>query len=175
MRNYLSIFVLCLCILLPLASARCQEDEKIYDRATEYVKSGDTNSAFMSLHALVTAYPASGHARDSLFSLGEYYYRVNDLRDAQANFFRMVKQYPDSPAAIFCYAYLLDISKKEKKDGQAKAFERLLIDSQRLIFLFSESKQFTYTSVFGVTYKAVYYIDKVEIYADGTLFTSVSY
>lgn len=175
MRIYLILFALCVSGLIPLSRGQCQEDDKIFARAVEYVKTGDADSAFMSLHTLVSSYPGSPHAQGALFAMGEYYFRVSDLRDASGSFYRMAKEYPDSPAVIFCYAYLLNISRQEKKEKQVKAFERALVDAQRLIFLFTESKQFVYNSVSGATYRAVYFIDRVEIYADGALFTTVSY
>lgn len=152
----------------------CQEDEKIYRRALESAASGDSDSAFMSLHALLSGYPKSPHAEEALFSTGEYYYQQGDLRDASRSFFKILKEYPGSKARIFCYAYLLEISRKEKKSDTARALARALRDSRRLIFLFKETKEVSYTSLSGKQYRGIYYIDKTEIYIDGTLFSSAA-
>jgi hypothetical protein len=69
---------------------------------------------------------------------------------------------------------MLEMARRDKKPT-VQALERALIDAKRLIFLFSESKEFTYKSMFGKAYKAVYYIDKVEVYVDETPFTAVRY
>ncbi len=171
----LKLLVLLACITLPLTPAFCQEDEKIFDRAKDYIKAGDSDSAFMSLHALITGYPDSSRAQQSLFSIGEYYYGIGDYRDASAAFFQLVKRYPDAIEGIFSYAYMLEIARRNGKADQVKALERALVDAKRLIFLFTESREFTYTSLFGKIYKAVYTIDEVKIYSDGALFSSVSY
>jgi hypothetical protein len=175
MRACLRLLTLVVFFVAPAYPGWCQEDEKIFDRAVESAREGDADSAFMSLHTLVSSYPDSPHAQDALFSIGAYYFDIGDLQDASRTFFNILKEYPAFRARLFCYAYLLEIAKKGKKDSQIKALEYGLIDARRLIFVFTESKEYSYTSITGTAYKAVYRIDKVDIYAHGTLFTSVSY
>jgi hypothetical protein len=174
MRTYFSLLLLIFCVI-PLGICRGEEDERIMARAVDSISTGDADSAFMSLHALVSGYPSSPHAEGALFAIGEYYYSINDFKDANRSFLGVLKKYPAAKTQVFCYSYLLEIAKRDKKEELMKSLEHAIIDSKRLIFLFTESKEFTYTSVFGKVYKAVYYIDKVNIYKDGVLLTSVSY
>lgn len=156
-------------------TGNCEEDEKILARAVDLAAAGDRDAAFMSLHALVSVCPGSPRVPAALFSMGEYYFATGNLRDAAHAFFTILKQYPGEESIVFCYAYLLEISRKQKKDSQVKALTRALANARRLVFVFADSKEVAYTSVLGTAYKAVYYMDKVDIYAHGEVFTSVSY
>ncbi|MGE5308207.1 MAG: outer membrane protein assembly factor BamD [Deltaproteobacteria bacterium] len=172
-QKYLGIIAV-LAVILPLTAGFCQEDKKIFNRGVDYVAEGDINAAFMTFHTLVSSYPGSSYTEQAMFAMGEYYYGVGDYRDATNAFWGLLNQFPDSDSKVFCLAYLLEMARKEKKPT-VQSFEQALSDSQRLIFLFKDSKELKYGSIFSKAYKAVYHIDKLEIFVDDTLFTSVAY
>ena len=114
-------------------------------------------------------------AEDALFSLGEYYFGVSDYHDAVKAFSRFIASYPESEAKLFAFAYLLEVARDEGNQDLAGMLTKEIVTSKQLNLLFSEFKKQTYISSFSKEYKAIFFIDKVEIYIDEEFFSEISY
>lgn len=167
----------CFAAIFALLSAAlsAEADDDLYSQAASYAKNGDFDAAFMSLHLFINNNPPPKLAEKALFSIGEYYFLKSDFFDANAAFERLIKEYPGSKEKVFALAYLLKIAQIRKNKPARDKAENEIAASKQLILLFSESKQYKYASLFGKKYKAVYFIDKVEVHIDETLFTTVSF
>ena len=174
MKTTVSLLLLVAFLALPL-TGYCQEDERLYGQAVVASRSGDRDNAFMNLHALIGQFPESRHREAVLFSLGEYYYGISDYTDALMSFGLLLKEFPQTKGRIFCLGYLLEMAKKQGKNDQAQELEGDIAKSRRIILIFKNSKSYTLRSMFGTAYKAVYRIDTVELYANGELFSKVSF
>lgn len=138
-------------------------------------RSSDLDFSFMRFRSAIADSKGKKCPEDALFAMGEYYFLIADYRDCIDSFGRLLKDYPNSRGKLFAIAYLLNITKKTGQDTLAKSFEKNILTSQRMSFLFRKFKTYKYKSPLERNYKAVYYIDRIEFYVDGELFEKVSY
>jgi len=146
-----------------------------YEEGIRAAKSGNLDKAFMSFRALIREHPKSKLKEKALFGLGEYYFHIVDYYDASLMFTRLINDYPNSKSRIFCLAYLLEIAKKQQNQDLIEKLEKHILTFQQHSFIFRDYKEYVYSSPFSKKYKAVYFIDKIEFYVDGELFTTIRY
>lgn len=152
-----------------------QDDGWLYASAVKEARDGNREFSFLQLHSLVSTYPGSKYLENSLFAIGEYHFRDNNFADASDAFSQILEKFPDSRSTVFAMAYLLKIAQDRGAEELAANLEKAIATFHKLSLVFRNSKAFTYRSASRIKYKAVYYIDKVELYKDGDLFAQVSY
>lgn len=151
------------------------DDADLYREAVDAAAHRDFDAAFADLHSLVAIDPHTKFLDRALFCMGEYHFSCGNYRGAQASLRRFVDNYPSSKTKLFALAYLLKIAHYNGDDVKAKAIEREIVSSMKVSLLFRNYKTYRYTSPFGKKYKAVYFIDRIELYVDEKAFVSVSY
>lgn len=167
------VFFMCLAVISPLVFA--QSGRSVYFRGIRAAKSGKNDFAFMYFRDFFQNEPNSPLAEHALFALGEYCYFSGNLSQAAQFFNRFIARYPKSKAKIFACGYLLDSARKSNRQELAKRIEREIVTFYQLSLVFSKYKRFVYNSAFDKKYKALYYMNKVEIYIDDRLFTEIVY
>ena len=162
-------------ILFASGLAQAQEEARLRAMAVDAAQSGDMDSAFMHFRSLITNYPHSRYREKALFAVAEYYFVRADYYDAAPAFMSFVNEYPRAKGTIFALAYLLSIARIQGKESIAQDLEKQIVTSRQQVFLFKDSKNYTYTSPLCRRHALVHSIDKLEFYADGTLFAYISY
>jgi len=104
-----------------------QSEQRAYDAALAYFKSGDYKNAGASFYDFTHRYPASALAPSAQYWLGNAYYAQRDYHNAINAQQVVVKSYPDNPKAAdallniaSCYTELKD------KASAKKALEQLV-------------------------------------------------
>ncbi|MFH1062147.1 MAG: outer membrane protein assembly factor BamD [Candidatus Omnitrophota bacterium] len=149
-----------------------QEDADLYLSAKQSVKDGDRDFAFMQFHSLLQLSTTSLYYHDALFATGEYYFALANYYDAQSAFAKFIELFPRSEALPFAVVYLLKMEQVQQQDKQYD-LKKKVITFKQLSLLFSEYKEYLYKSPLGLNYKAIYFIDRVEIYINEELFETV--
>lgn len=92
-----------------------QGEQRAYDAALAYFKTGDYKNAGASFYDFTRRYPQSGLAASAQYWLGNTYYAQRDYKNAITAQQVVVKNYPDSPKApdamlniASCYMELKD-------------------------------------------------------------------
>ncbi len=150
-----------------------QEDVSLYRKGIKSARSGNVAFAFMSFYQLLENFPKSQFTEKALFGLGECYYLLFAYKDAYETFTRIIEDDPQSEAKIFILAYCLEFARKDGKKDLAKSIKKEIVTNRQLSLVFSDFKEHIFESIFS--YKAIYFIDKVEIYRDEELFIKVLY
>lgn len=146
-----------------------------YSQALKAARKGDDDFAFMYFKECLRKDSKSKFAPKALFAIGEYYFSNRSLAQASKAFAAFVNRYPKSKSAVFAYSYLMVLAKKDQNQSLVQEFKRKIIAFQKLKLLFSDFKEYKYRSPFFNKYKAIYFIDRVEIYINGKLFAEVLY
>ncbi len=175
MARYIIFLVLILPFFVYTKVAYPLAGRGLYYKRFHAARFGDKDFAFMNFKMFLGDFPKSKLAKEALFAVGEYYFSISDYRDAAKSFIGFIDLYPESKAKLFALAYLREIAKHEKNEELIEKISKEIITSKQLRLLFSEFKEYVYWSAFSNKYKAVFFIDKVEIYIDGDLFTELSY
>jgi outer membrane protein assembly factor BamD (BamD/ComL family) len=170
-KIFLLIGILCILSGTPGIS-HAQTDAELYNNAKLAAKQGDRDFAFMQYHSLMRLSENSPYYHDALFAVGEYYFDMSNYYDAYRTFVEFVELYPRSEALPFAVVYLLKMEQNQQ-ENESEDLEKKVITFKQLSLLFSEYKEYLYTSPLGTKYKAVYFIDKVEIYINEVLFETV--
>lgn len=172
----LKIFIfLASLIFLFQHTGNSQEDRNLYYRGIQAARKGEIDSAFMAFYRLLNDFPDSKFHQQALFGAGEYYFSIGDYYDASRMFNQFVKNYSEAEARLYAIAYLIKMAEKEGKENELEKLRKGLIGSQQVSLLFRDFKEHNYTSALNKNYKALNFIDKIEIYIDGELFTKISY
>ena len=145
------------------------------DQMVQAARSGKTNVAFMYFYRLLNLFPESSYSADSLFGVGEYYFSIKDYGDAGRTFSEFIMNYPQSGAAPFAIAYILKIARERAQEDLIKRMEKELVVLKQVSLVFRDFAEITYVSPLSNSYKALYFIDKVEIYVNDELFAKVSF
>ncbi|MFH1093679.1 MAG: outer membrane protein assembly factor BamD [Candidatus Omnitrophota bacterium] len=165
-------------IILPLSMiflnvVFAQSDAVFYSTAKQAVTAGDNDYAFMCFRSLLD-YPAkSKYHKEALFSTGEYYYSIGDYRSAEKSFSNFIDEYSKDKALPFAVIYLLKISDQMQISKSAADLRKKVITFKQLSLLFSEFKELSYVSPLNLHYKAIYSIDRIEIYINEELFEKI--
>lgn len=152
-----------------------QEDRNLYTQGVKAAQRGELEFAFINFHLLLNNFPESKYRRECLFGTGEYYFSIADYRDAARVFSQFINDYPKSEAKPFAIAYLLNIAKKEGEEDLVEELKKELIGLEQLSLLFRDFKELQYVSALCKNYKALNFIDKIEIYIDDELFAEASF
>ncbi len=155
--------------------AFAQTESWLYSEAVQEANNGNYEFAFLDLYSLSRSYPESKNIENVLFTIGEYHYNDNNSSGAVEAFSQLLEKFPDSKSTLFALAYLSKIAQARNAGELASDLKNAIVIFHKLSFVFRDSKEFTYRSVFGNNYKAVYFIDKVELYKNDELFTLVLY
>lgn len=169
------IFLLLMLIFLPCHKGYSQEDKSLYYKGVKAANKGELDFAFMYFHLLLNGFPESEYYAGSLFAVGEYYFLINDYSNATQIFNRFISDFPESKVKPFAIAYLIEIVKKTRKVNIAEEFKKELLSSQHLSLLFRDFEELQYSSALSKNYKALYFIDRIEIFIDDELFTKIPF
>ena len=155
--------------------AFAQEEGWLYATAVSEAKAGNFEFSFLHLHSLISSYPKSKYLENALFAIGEYHFKDNNFADAADSFSELLEKFPDSQSTVFALVYLLKIAQARQVENLPANLEKAIATFHKISLVFKNFKEFTYSSAFRNKYKAVYYIDKVELYKDDELFARVNY
>ena len=72
-------------------------------------------------------------------------------------------------------AYLLELFRQIEKKDLAEKLTKDIVTFQQVSLLFRNFKEYKYLSSFYKKYKAAHFIDRIEFYIDGKIFTKVFY
>jgi outer membrane protein assembly factor BamD (BamD/ComL family) len=172
MRKIGLLFIICITMIMYAAVGFAQGDADLYNSAKEAVKNGDRDFAFMQFHSLLRLSTTSSYYDEALFATGEYYFSLANYYDAQITFSKFVELYPQSEALPFAVIYLLKMEQAGQQENKYD-LRKKVITFRQLSLLFSEYKEYPYKSPFGLNYKAIYFIDRVEMYINEELFETV--
>jgi len=150
------------------------EDARIYSRALSAARAGQIDFAFMHYRALLKDYPDSKLKARALFAQGEYYFLSPNYREAASYFNEFMRLNPDSQGKLFALAYLLKIAQLQGNQSLEKDLQKSILTLHPVGLVFSEFKEYGYRSPLNRRYKAVFYIDKVQFYAQGEMFVQIS-
>ncbi len=108
-----------------------------------------------------------------LFSLGEYYYKTNDMYDTKRVFEDFIVKNPGGITAILARVYLYKIAISSKSTERSAKLKKEIFQEQ-FILLFDKFKTLAYNSVFGSKYEVHYFVDRIEVYLNGEIFERIS-
>ncbi|MFH1458835.1 MAG: outer membrane protein assembly factor BamD [Candidatus Omnitrophota bacterium] len=171
MKKY-AYFLIIFGTIIFCTSGYAQSDKYIYNSAQEAMAQGDRDFAFMHFRSLLRFSPNSRYYKKALFATGEYYFTNGDYYDAEKIFSQLIESYPENEALPFAIMYLLKIDQLYNQE-QASNLKKQVIQFKQLSLLFSEFKEYSYTSPLNYKYKAIYFIDRVEFYINGELFEEI--
>lgn len=166
---FIALFAACLF----QGKAFSQEDKNLYLEGYKLARNGDADFAFARYQMILENYPKSEFIEDVLFSVGEYYFSMTDYANSVKYLSKFVVRYPESKALPFALAYLARIAKDENKESLVKNLERAIISFKQTSLLFRNFKEHKYLSGLYKKYKAVYFIDRIEIYVNNELFAKI--
>lgn len=175
-KHKLSILLLFFIILNVSAPAQGQSLSDLYSKTLKSVRNNDLDFAFMYMRSIISKFPDSKHAPQALFGLGEYYFNTSNYPASIGAFKEFARKYPDSKARPFALAYLLKMAKKlNARQESIKGLQKEIVAFQQVSLLFRDFKELEYNSIFGRSYKLIYFIDKFEFYIDGEIFEKNAY
>lgn len=165
-----------LCLLLVYnGSAHAAGSRQSYALAVRAARQHDYDAAFMYFRAVLREPVTELYREQALFATGEYYYLKGIHTEARRVFADYLKQYPSEAKRIFALAYLLALAQETGQTELAERISHQIITMQQVSLLFRETKEYEAVSALQRNLKVVYYIDKVEFYADQELFQSIPY
>ena len=175
MRLYVIILSLLLqgCFWAPCVKA--SEAGLEWQDAIGSAKQGEYDFAFMNFRTILEDYPNSRYCLSAKFALGEYYFLQNNLQAASDEFKSFYAKYPQHEEALIALVYLFKIAQIQKNPNTMKNYRNKAASFRQLTFIFNDKKSFKYLSGFQRKHKLVYYINKVELYVNGQLFTEVPF
>lgn len=150
------------------------EEDALYAKAIQSARSGRVDFAFMYYNQLDRDFPRSRHREQVLFAQGEYFYELPAYAQAASFFRTLLQEYPQSPAKLFVLLYLYKIADAGQDVKELENFKKEILTFRQIGLVFKETKEYKYQSPFYRSYRAVFYIDKVEFYRGGELFAAVS-
>ena len=175
MKLYVIILSLLLqgCFLVPCVKA--SEADLVWQDAVRSAKQGEYDFAFMDFNTILQSYPSSHYCLAAEFALGEYYFLQNNLQMASDEFKDLYTKYPQHQEALIALMYLFKIAQIQDHPDDMKDYRNKTASFRQLAFIFNEKKSFKFLSGLQHKYKLVYYINKVELYVNGELFTEVPF
>jgi len=163
-----------LLILLPL-TAYSGEDKILYARGRHFVKTHQMDFAYMQFRDIVRQYPQSTFREDALFATGEYFVQNSNFKEATKIFEEFIKEYPTAKTKIFALAYLYKMAKEKNDADLVERIKTDIITIERLGFVFRDSKEYKYHSLFHWQYHVLLQIDKITISCNGDRLAEISY
>lgn len=175
MNIFRTILVGLVLVLFSVAHAGAGEGSEGYSQGVQALKAGDSDFAHMYFKSFLKSNPRSKSARKALFTLAEYSCWNNNYLDAKKYLITFIKKYPDAKERIFALAYLLKVAGDLGDQQVIDMLQKEILNKRQMVFLFKDSKEYTYRSLSRKKHKVVYFIDRVEFSIDGKLLTQVSY
>ncbi len=175
MKLYVIILSLLLqgCFWAPCVKA--SEADLEWKDAVGSAKQGEYDFAFMDFRTLLENHPDSRYSLAAEFAQGEYYFLQNNLQMASAEFRNFYTKYPHHEEALITLAYLFRIAQIQNQPDAMKEYRKKAASFRQLIFIFNDKKFYKFLSGFQRKHKLVYYINKVDLYVNGQLFTEVPF
>lgn len=138
------------------------------------IKNDNLDLTFIRLKNYLGDHPDSPHAQKIRFGLAEYYFQINDYKDAIEELTSYINDYSPDKKAVFAYFLLYKIISEnyQNTDILQKIKEKFF--SKSLFLMFGEVKTHSYRSIFNNIYKAYEHIDKIEVYRNDDLFLQLT-
>ncbi len=174
-RIFATVFISGLCVALFAGVGYAREDAVLYSRAVESAKNGSMDFAFMNYRSILKNYPHSEFRKYALFAHGEYYFLMKEYPKSEDLFNRFLYNYPDDAGELFALGYLLKIANETHQEDKVEALEKQIITFRQLGLVFRNFKTYKFRSPLYRSLKTVFYIDKIEFYADKEPFEEISY
>jgi len=171
----LALIALCGASLCFGGTVSAGEDAALNKRALQAAKSGNLDFAFMNYRSILLRYSTSPFVEQATFAKGEYYYGLPDFNRARIVFDEYQQKYPESEGRMFALVYLLNIAEQKGNEEAVESFSRELINLKQVSLIFRDFKEYVFLSPMQQKYKAVFHIDKIEIFLNGELFAQISY
>lgn len=159
------------CCCVPLLNAA--DADTLWAQAVQMAKQREMDFAFINFRMIVDTYPDSTQSPAAQFDLGEYYFLENYFTLAIAEFEGIYTKHPRQKESMVALAYLYKIAQMKGQKDQMSRYQKQIISSYRAAFIFKDSRSFEYLSGFQHKHKLVFYIDRIEVFADGKLFVEV--
>jgi hypothetical protein len=175
MKLYVIILSLLLQGCLWVTCVKASEADLDWKEAVGSAKQGENDFAFMDFQTIVNDCPNSRYCMAAKFAQGEYYFLENNLQMASDEFKSFYAQYPQHQEALVALAYLFKIAQIQDRPADMKEYRDQAASFRQLTFIFNEKKFFKFLSGFQRKHKMVYYINKVDLYVNGKLFTEVPF
>ncbi len=172
------LYVIILSLLLQgflwVTCVEASEADLEWNEAVGLAKQGENDFAFMAFRGVLDDCPSSPHCLAAAFAQGEYYFLQNNLSLASDEFKDFYAKYPQHQEALIALIYLIKIAQLQQHPDDMKEYRSKAASFRQLIFIFNDKKYFKFLSGFQRKHQLVYYINKVELYVNGQLFTKVS-
>ncbi len=162
-------------LILPARPGYCRDDSSIFLQGLSEARQGRLDFAFSYFDLIVRNYQSSPYHEKALFAAGEYYFISLAYKDCRDVFNAHLRKYPASDLRAFALSYLLRLAKRDGREETVKELEKELVKTRQVSLVFRDYKEYEVTSPLNKKYKAVFYIDKVEVFIDGDLFTEVPF
>ena len=169
------IFILFISIILCASTVFAGEDARLYAQAQKMAKAGQKDFAFMQYQTILRDYPVSRFREQALFGKGEYYFLINNDRQAKEAFTSFLTEFPQSNGRLFALAYLWRIAQSQRDEDSLKTLEKEIITQKQVSLVFRDRKEYKYLSPLNNVCLAAIHIDKIEFYVGGELFAKISY
>jgi|GEM_PF-2307147 mRNA-degrading endonuclease HigB of HigAB toxin-antitoxin module len=175
----MKLYVIILSLLLQgcfwITCVKASEVDLEWKEAVGFTKQEEYDFAFMDFRTILDNCPSSRYCLAAEFAQGEYYFLKNNLNLATDEFESFYTKYPHHEEALIALAYLFQIAKIQKHPDEMKKYQNMAADFRQLTFIFNDKKSFKFISGFQRKHKLVYYINKVDLYVNGELFTEVPF
>ena len=119
--------------------------------------------------------PGSRYCLAAEFAQGEYFFLQNNWSMATEEFEDFYSKYPQHEEALIALAYLYKIAQIQDRTDDMKEYRSKAASFRQLTFIFSDKTYFSFRSGFQRQHKLVCYINRVELYVNGKLFTEVPF
>ncbi len=107
------------------------------------------------------------------FSIAEYYFKINDIKDAKQAFQEYVNQGPVGITTLLANVYLYKLAKLADNETETGAIKKELFQDQ-FILLFDKYKTLKDKSLGDNTYEVHYFVDRIEVFCNGEIFEQIS-
>ena len=170
------VFILLVAFFSFISVSYASGDKALYYEGISYAKRGSLDFAFMLFDELTREFSSSAFFEDALFAKGEYYFSICDYNDAYSVFKKIAASKELSKRKLFSYVYLFKLSQMLNKDEDIRnQYIKSILTFRQITLLFRDSREITYSSPLQKKYRAVYFIDHVEVYIDGEKFFKASF
>ncbi|MFH1678410.1 MAG: tetratricopeptide repeat protein [Candidatus Omnitrophota bacterium] len=168
-------FLLCFLIIFSQHKGYSQDDKSLYNKGVAIAKRGDTDVSFMYFNRLINDFPESKYLKEALFAAGEYRFSIGDYSNSGRMLSQLINNYPQAENKPFAMAYLIKINSAGGKKNEVEKLTKELAGVLQLSLVFRDFKELKYASPLSKNYKALYFINKVQIYIDDKLFAEIPF
>lgn len=138
------------------------------------IKNDNPDIAFIQLKSYLNGHPNSPHTRKVKFGLAEYYFQINDYKDAIEALTSYISDYTPDRSTAFAYFMLYKIISENYQNGGILQKIKEKFFSKSMFLMFGEAKTHSYKSIFNNTYKAYEHIDRIEVYKNNEIFLQLT-